>query len=60
MTDDVDDEIATERLSNVEGIVFCPFTDADVVRHPLVQKIIVAYEERDERLKRQNPDTHKP
>ncbi|HEY2408568.1 MAG TPA: PhoH family protein [Polyangiaceae bacterium] len=43
---------ARELLSAVEGISFCPFTDADVVRHPLVQKIIVAYEERDERLKR--------
>jgi phosphate starvation-inducible PhoH-like protein len=34
-------------LSNVEGIAFCEFTDVDVVRHPLVQKIVVAYEQRD-------------
>src|SRR5579859_4410244 len=34
-------------LRGVEGIAFCNFTDVDVVRHPLVQKIIVAYEERD-------------
>ena len=28
----------------IEGIAFCTFTEVDVVRHPLVQKIIVAYE----------------
>ncbi|MGO8999625.1 MAG: PhoH family protein [Polyangiaceae bacterium] len=38
---------ARELLSNVEGIAFCEFTDVDVVRHPLVQKIVVAYEQRD-------------
>ncbi len=31
-------------LNQVEGIAFCTFTRADVVRHPLVQKIIQAYE----------------
>jgi phosphate starvation-inducible PhoH-like protein len=31
-------------LSNVEGIAFRYFTEVDVVRHPLVQKIIKAYE----------------
>jgi phosphate starvation-inducible PhoH-like protein len=31
-------------LSNVDGIAFRYFTDVDVVRHPLVQKIIKAYE----------------
>jgi phosphate starvation-inducible PhoH-like protein len=38
---------ARDLLSGVPGIAFCSFTDADVVRHPLVQKIIVAYELRD-------------
>src|SRR6185295_12622496 len=38
-------------LTGVEGISFCEFTDVDVVRHPLVQKIIVAYEARDARDK---------
>ena len=33
---------ARELLDGVEGIAFCQFTDVDVVRHPLVQKIIVA------------------
>ena len=31
-------------LHNIDGIRFCAFTQADVVRHPLVQKIINAYE----------------
>jgi phosphate starvation-inducible protein PhoH and related proteins len=32
-------------LKNVEGIAFCELTQADVVRHPLVQKIVAAYEQ---------------
>jgi phosphate starvation-inducible PhoH-like protein len=35
---------ATEVLDGVEGIGFMRFTEADVVRHPLVQSIIRAYE----------------
>lgn len=31
-------------LSNIRGIEFCTFSKQDVVRHPLVQKIIQAYE----------------
>ena len=38
---------ARELLAGTPGIAFCSFTDEDVVRHPLVQKIIVAYEKRD-------------
>ncbi len=34
-------------LEGIDGIGFCTFSEADVVRHPLVQKIIVAYERRD-------------
>ncbi len=41
-------------LSNVEGIRFCTFTDRDVVRHPLVQDIINAYDRADaERARKQ-------
>jgi phosphate starvation-inducible PhoH-like protein len=32
-------------LRSVEGIAFCQFTQADVVRHPLVQRIVEAYEQ---------------
>jgi phosphate starvation-inducible PhoH-like protein len=35
---------AVDLLKNIDGIDFCRFTEADVVRHPLVQKIIKAYE----------------
>jgi phosphate starvation-inducible PhoH-like protein len=38
---------ARDLLEGVEGIAFCPFSEVDVVRHPLVQKIIVRYERRD-------------
>ncbi|MBQ3226444.1 MAG: PhoH family protein, partial [Clostridia bacterium] len=31
----------------IEGIEFCYFSHKDVVRHPLVQKIIQAYEKYD-------------
>ena len=34
-------------LGSIEGIGFCSFSEVDVVRHPLVQKIILAYEKRD-------------
>jgi phosphate starvation-inducible protein PhoH and related proteins len=35
---------AKKILSNIEGIRFCTFSKEDVVRHPLVQKVINAYE----------------
>jgi len=38
---------AKSLLANIDGIAFCTLTEVDVVRHPLVQKIIVAYERRD-------------
>jgi phosphate starvation-inducible PhoH-like protein len=38
---------ARELLADIEGISFCFFTEIDVVRHPLVQKIIKAYDARD-------------
>ena len=39
--------ISRRILRNVEGIAFCELTQADVVRHPLVQKIVAAYERYD-------------
>jgi phosphate starvation-inducible protein PhoH and related proteins len=32
-------------LKSVDGVAFCYLSQADVVRHPLVQKIVVAYEQ---------------
>jgi phosphate starvation-inducible PhoH-like protein len=40
---------AEQLLQGVEGIGFVRFNDNDVVRHPLVQRIVRAYDERDAR-----------
>jgi phosphate starvation-inducible PhoH-like protein len=40
-------------LMNVEGIAFVYLTDLDVVRHPLVQKIIRAYGEYEQRQRQE-------
>ena len=37
-------DVAVRVLKRVEGIAFCELTSRDVVRHPLVQKIVEAYE----------------
>ncbi len=37
--------MAMKILKNVEGISFCEFSQKDVVRHPLVQRIVSAYEQ---------------
>ncbi|WP_019504799.1 PhoH family protein [Pleurocapsa sp. PCC 7319] len=39
--------VSRKILRNVDGIAFCELTQADVVRHPLVQKIVAAYERYD-------------
>lgn len=44
---------ARSLLGHIEGIAFCSFSDVDVVRHPLVQKIILAYESRDAALRKE-------
>lgn len=36
--------VAQKILDGVEGIAFCRLTQADVVRNPLVQRIVAAYE----------------
>lgn len=36
--------MAQKVLQSVEGIAICQLTKADVVRHPLVQRIVAAYE----------------
>jgi phosphate starvation-inducible PhoH-like protein len=42
---------ARDLLGEIPGIAFCSFSEVDVVRHPLVQKIIVAYDKRDAEVK---------
>jgi phosphate starvation-inducible PhoH-like protein len=55
---------AIEVLRGVDGISFTFFTSKDVVRHPLVGRIVRAYEERDHPLARdgdvETPPGHEP
>lgn len=43
-------------LANVEGIGFCRFSEVDVVRHELVQRIILAYEKTDKATAKKQSD----
>ena len=47
-------EVALKVIKNIDGISFCEFTSRDVVRHPLVQKIVEAYDEYDKKQQRLN------
>lgn len=38
-------DVAARVLKNIEDIAFCNLTSRDVVRHPLVQKIVKAYDD---------------
>ena len=38
-------DVASRVLKNIEDIAFCNLTNKDVVRHPLVQKIVKAYDD---------------
>ncbi|MBW4481845.1 MAG: PhoH family protein [Tildeniella torsiva UHER 1998/13D] len=42
--------IAQQILKGVNGIAFCHLNQADVVRHPLVQRIVAAYETYESRV----------
>ncbi|GAH00346.1 unnamed protein product, partial [marine sediment metagenome] len=43
---------ALEILSGIKEIAFIKFNEKDVVRHPLVQKIIKAYEKAENKPKK--------
>lgn len=47
-------DTAMKVLRKVDDISFCEMTSLDVVRHPLVQKIVNAYEEYERRENREN------
>ncbi|HEV2264189.1 MAG TPA: PhoH family protein [Stellaceae bacterium] len=47
---------AVETLAGVDGIAMIHFTEADVVRHPLVSRIVAAYDRHDQRAKRAKGD----
>lgn len=42
-------DVASKVLGKIDDIAFCNLTSKDVVRHPLVQKIVKAYEDYEER-----------
>ncbi len=51
-------DTALRVVRNIEGIKVCNLTSKDVVRHPLVQKIVEAYEAYDQKSV-QRKDTHR-
>ena len=48
-------DVAVRVLKKVEGIEFCYLTSSDVVRHPLVQKIVQAYDDYEAKAKVPKP-----
>ncbi len=48
---------ATNRLGQIQGVTSLELTAADIVRHPLVQQIVSAYETRPEKSTN-NPNNH--
>lgn len=56
-------DVAERVLKNIEDIAFCNLTGKDVVRHPLVQKIVKAYEDyetkEDKRVREAGKNTRK-
>lgn len=52
-------DVALRVLKNVEEIGICQLTSSDVVRHPLVQKIVKAYEEYEKQERKGNKDKNR-
>ncbi len=50
---------ASRVLSDIDGISFTRFLPKDVVRHPLVQRIVEAYEENEGEQRKEEPFDHK-
>ena len=53
-------EVAIDVLKKIDDIAFCELTSKDVVRHPLVQKIVQAYERYEERGNRMRAHRDRP
>lgn len=47
-------DVASRVLAKIDDIAFCTLDSRDVVRHPLVQKIVKAYDDYEEREKRRS------
>jgi len=48
---------ATALLKDVEGVAHIAFTEADIVRHPLVSRIVIAYDKASKRERRRKSVT---
>jgi phosphate starvation-inducible PhoH-like protein len=46
---------AAKILTNVKGLSICWLTDSDIVRHPLVQRIVIAYEKSEIKRVKKDP-----
>ena len=51
-------DVATRVLGKIEDIAFCRLTNKDVVRHPLVQKIVKDYDDYEIKEKGRSRDRH--
>ena len=51
-------DVAAKVLKNMEDIAFCNLTSKDVVRHPLVQKIVKAYDDYEAKEKNKSRDKY--
>ena len=51
-------DVATKVLSRIDDIAFCNLTSKDVVRHPLVQKIVKAYDDFEAKEKIRSRERH--
>ena len=51
-------DVATKVLKKIDDIAFCNLTSKDVVRHPLVQKIVNAYDDYEAKDKMRNRDKY--
>ena len=51
-------DVAIKVLRNIEGIAICRLTNEDVVRHPLVAKIVKAYEVYEESVGKKETKSH--
>ena len=52
-------DVAMKVLKKVEDISFIELTNKDIVRHPLVQKIVAAYEEYEKKSGRKNDNRNR-
>ena len=51
-------DVAARVLSRIDDIAFCNLTSKDVVRHPLVQKIVKAYDDYEAKEKNRGREKH--